>query len=300
VPFLRANLHVLKPATDIMGIHRPAVVSRMYVQLAESRWMSPHAFQYGCAISGILSSILFGLGFIVADFMPPIKPWWSAEETAHFYQVHTHRIRIGASLIVLSGLFYMPFCAAISSQMRRIPNLHYVVQQLQLSAAAAGLWTFILPGILLATTSYRPDRDVNITQSLNDLFWICTLMPWPTFMVQNICFSYAIIIDQRKKPLFPKELAIYNLIVPFFWTGSTSIHFSKYGAGAYNGGISFWMLGISFCLQLVIDAVFLVLAIRSEPEGGEQIVDMFPNRLPKGLDLEASVTHSNDENKEVQ
>lgn len=262
-----------------MGFHRPASVNRMWVRLAKSRLMSPHTFQYVCAVSGILSSALFGLGFIVANFWPPVKPYWSAERTAQFYQDHTHRVRIGASLIVLSGLFYMPFCAAISSQMRRVPNLHYVVQQLQLSAAAAGLWTFVLPGILLAATSYRPHRDPEATQSLNDLFWICTLMPWQTFMVQNFCFSYAIIIDQREKPLFPKELAIYNLIVPFFWSGSTGIQFSKYGAGAFNGAITFWVLGVTFCLQLVIDAIFLVRAIRSEPEGGEQIVDMFPNRL---------------------
>ncbi|EFX03323.1 membrane protein [Grosmannia clavigera kw1407] len=255
----------------------------MWARLARSRYMSPHAFQYVCAASGILSSILFGLGFIVANFWPPVKPWWTAERTAYFFQEHTHRARIGASLIVLSGLFYMPFCAAISSQMRRIPNLHYVVQQLQLSAAAAGLWTFVLPGIMLATTSYRPDRDPGITQSLNDLFWICTLMPWQTFMVQNFCFSYAIIIDQREKPLFPKELAVYNLIVPFFWTGSTGIQFSKYGAGAFNGAITFWVLGVTFCLQLVVDAIFLILAIQSEPAGGEQIVEMFPNRIQKEL-----------------
>ncbi|KAK7202707.1 membrane protein [Myxozyma melibiosi] len=261
-------------------MRRPDSLTRYWANVAQSRWMSPHAFQYYCALSGILSSALFLFGFVAADFVSPIKPYWSAEEVAHHYRAHTNRIRIGASLITLSGLFYMPFCAAVSSQMRRVPNLHYVVQQLQLSAAAAGLWTFILPGIILATTSYRPERNPDITLALNDFFWICTLMPWETFMVQNFCFSYAIIIDQREKPLFPKELAVYNLIVPFFWSGSTGIHFSKYGAGAYNGAIAFWVLGITFCFQLAIDAVFLMRAIHSEPEGGEQIVDLFPNRIP--------------------
>ncbi|TVY20811.1 hypothetical protein LARI1_G000923 [Lachnellula arida] len=263
------------------SLHRPAAVKNMWISVAQSRFMTPHAFQYYCAASGIFSSLLFFLGFAAADFLPPIKPWWTAEKTAEHYQHHTHRVRIGAAMIALSGLFYMPFCAAISSQMRRVPNLHYVVQQLQLSAAAAGLWTFVLPAIILATTSYRPERNPEITQTLNDFFWICTLMPWQTFMVQNFCFSYAIIIDQRDKPLFPKELAIFNMIIPFFWTASTGIHFDKFGPAAYNGALSFWFLGVSFCGQLIIDAVFLLRAIHSEPEGGEQIVDMFPNRLPK-------------------
>jgi len=100
------------------------------------------------------------------------------------------------------------------------------------------------------------------------------------------------------KAIVPQRTGYIQLSRPFFWAGSTGIHFSKYGAGAYNGGIASWMLGISFCLQLIVDAVFLILAIRSEPEGGEQIVEMFPNRLPHH-DIEASAASSDNNVKEA-
>lgn len=58
---------------------------------------------------------------------------------------HHERINVGAALIVVSGMFYLPLSAAISAQMRRIPNLHYVVSILQIASGAAGVWTFILP-----------------------------------------------------------------------------------------------------------------------------------------------------------
>jgi len=263
------------------------------IQLADSKWMSAHAFQYVCAFSGIPCSLLFLLGFVAADFVGPVRPWWTAEQTAHHYQTHKTGVRAGAALIVLSGLFYMPFSACVSSQMRRIPRLHYIVQQLQLGAAAAGVFTFILPGIILATTSYRPWRSVEATQTLNDFFWICTLMPWPTFMVQSYCLSYAILIDKRPKSLFPRELALYNLIIPCLWTPAVGIHCTKYGSVAYDGALTFWVLGISFCTQLFVESIFLILAIRSEPEGGEKIVDMFPNRIPKDLEAPSGDLNGN-------
>ncbi|KAI9835778.1 MAG: hypothetical protein M1819_001957 [Sarea resinae] len=276
-----------------MGIaamrHRFAEKADRFV---DSRFMSARTFQLICAFCGIPCSLLFLLGFVAADFLAPVKPWWGAEQTAHHYQVHKTGVRAGAALIGLSAVFYMPFCTAISAQMRRIPNLHHSARQLQLSAASAGLWTFMLPGIILATTSYRPWRDVNITQSLNDFFWICTLMPWPTFMVQSWVLAYAILVDRRAKPLFPKEVAIYNLIIPCLWTPAIGIHCTKHGAVAYNGGLTFWCLGVTFCTQLFVESVFLMRAIYYQPEGGEQLVDMFPTHNEKdleanGKDLEA-------------
>ncbi|KAI9832011.1 MAG: hypothetical protein M1819_004555 [Sarea resinae] len=264
-------------------------------KLAKSRYLSAHAFQYCGAFCGVMCSLFFLLAFVAAGFVSPIKPWWNAEQTAHHYQTHLTGVRGGAALLVVSGMFYLPFSACISSQMRRIPNLHYAVHQLQLASAAAGIFTFILPGIILAATSYRPYRNVDITQMFNDFFWICALMPWPTFMAQNFAFSYAIILDSRPNPLFPKSLSIVNIVVPSLFTGALGIHCHKTGATAYNGAMTFWVPGATFCVQLVVDAYFLWRAIQTEPEGGEMVVDMFPNKIPNaGLaekDLESGASN---------
>jgi hypothetical protein len=232
--------------------------------LAKSRFLSHIAIQYYCAACGVIFSIMFFLAFVAADFITPIKPWWDAEQTANHYQKHTVRVRAGAAILVVSGMFYLPFSAVISYQMRRIPNVHYLVHQLQLASAAAGVWTFILPGIILAATSYRPYRPIEITQMFNDFFWICAFMPWPTFIAQNFAFSYAIICDSRKKPLFPKELAILNIITPILLTPAIGIHCTKTGSVAYNGAMTFWVPGVAFCLQLILDSWYLYASIREE------------------------------------
>jgi len=232
--------------------------------LAKSRFLSHIAVRYYCAACGVIFSIVFFLAFVAADFIAPIKPWWDAEQTANHYQKHMVRVRAGAAILVVSGMFYLPFSAAISYQMRRVPNLHYLVHQLQLASAAAGVWTFILPGIILAATSYRPYRPVEITQMFNDFFWICAFMPWPTFIAQNFAFSYAIIYDSRKKPLFPKELAILNIITPILLTPAIGMHCKKTGSVAYNGAMTFWVPGVAFCLQLILDSWYLYASIRDE------------------------------------
>lgn len=76
---------------------------------------------------------------------------------------------------MISGGFYLPFSAAISNQIRRIPGCPYLIHQVQLASASAGVWTFMLPGIVLCIASFRPDRPPETTQMLNEFFWIVAL-----------------------------------------------------------------------------------------------------------------------------
>ncbi|KAI9733828.1 MAG: hypothetical protein M1818_007095 [Claussenomyces sp. TS43310] len=246
--------------------------------------LSPRNFQYACCVSGILCALFFLFAFVASGFIAPIKPYWTAEQTLHHFQTHEGGIQTGAALMLISGMLYLPLTAAISAQMRRIPNLHYAVSALQLASGAAGIFTFMMPAMILATAVFRLDRPAEITQLMTDFFWITALMPWPTFMTQNFAFAYAILIDQRPHPLFPKFMAVINIAVPILFVPAIAMHCTKTGPLAWNGGLTFWTAGSLFCSQLVIDSICLFFAIRSEPVGGEKIVDMFPNTLPHADD----------------
>ncbi|EFX02449.1 integral membrane protein [Grosmannia clavigera kw1407] len=245
-------------------------MSRKTANWSQSWYMSNTAVQYVCAACGATSGVFFIVAFIVANFIPPTHPWWTAEQTAHFYQDNKTRIRAGASILMIAGGFYLPFSTAISYQIRRIPRIPWIIYQMQLASAAAGIWTFMLPGIVLAIASYRPERPVEITHALNDFFWLVALMPWPTFMVQNFAFAFAIIYDNRKIPLFPKELAIFNMIMPIIFATATGIHTQLRGPFAYNGVIAFYIVGFTFVVQLIVDGIFLALAARNEQRAEQE------------------------------
>jgi hypothetical protein len=151
-----------------MGLKK--FLTRVFDAMAYSWLLSGTAIQYYCAACGATSGIFFILAFIVADFIPPTDPNWDAEKLAKFYQDHTTRIRAGAAILMISGGFYLPFSTAISYQIRRVPRVPWIVHQVQLASAAAGIWTYMLPGIVLAIASYRPDRPAEITLALNDFF----------------------------------------------------------------------------------------------------------------------------------
>ncbi|POR39541.1 Uncharacterized protein TPAR_00261 [Tolypocladium paradoxum] len=149
----------------------------VFSRCGRSRIMCPRNFQYACAISGVVSIIFLLIAFAASGFLPPIPPTWDAERTVEHYRDHEKGIRAGAVIMIMSGMFYLPLTAVISAQMRRIPNLPYAVSALQLAAGAAGIFAFVIPGSILATTTYRLDRPVEITQALNDLFWMTYTMP---------------------------------------------------------------------------------------------------------------------------
>lgn len=94
-------------------------------------------------------------------------------------------------------------------------------------------------------------------------------MPWPTFMVQNFAFVYAIMLDSRPKPLFPKWLIPVNVIMPILFAFATGVHTHMSGALAWNGVITFYIVGFSFVVQLIIDAICLFLSARDEELSGD-------------------------------
>lgn len=94
-------------------------------------------------------------------------------------------------------------------------------------------------------------------------------MPWPTFMVQNFAFVYAIMLDTRPKPLFPKWLIPFNIIMPILFAFATGIHTHKSGPLAWDGVVAFYIIGFSFVVQLIVDSVFLALSARNEDLSGD-------------------------------
>ncbi|GAB7352381.1 hypothetical protein MBLNU459_g2816t1 [Dothideomycetes sp. NU459] len=248
-------------------------INGFFDRLGRSKYMSARNFQYACAASGIFTALTFLLGFVAAGFLPPVKPYGDAESILKHYVDHNTGIKAGSALLLISGGAYIPLTAAISAQMRRIPNLHYSVIAVQLAGGAAGIFSFMMPGMFLGVANFRLDRPVEITQALNDMFWIMALMPWPTFMVQNFAFAYAIIIDNRPKPLFPKSIAIMSIVAPIVFATATGVHTVKTGPFAWNGGFTFWAVGSVFIVQLVVESLCLMRAVYSEDIEGERIDD---------------------------
>lgn len=248
-------------------MHNPT--QRLLNRWESSPSIASRNFQFACAVSGILCLAFFCVGLAASGFIPPPPPSWDAEMIVQHYRDHHKGMQAGVILITMSGLFYLPLTAALSAQMMRIPGLHYSVSALQLASGAAGIFNFILPGVILGVASYRLDRPVVITQTLNDLFWFTAVMAVPTFMIQSIAIAYAVISDFRPKPLFPKSVAILNIVAPALSSPVLAIHLAQTGPIAWDGAVSFWVPACAFGIQIITDSICLARAAYVESTAGQ-------------------------------
>jgi hypothetical protein len=227
-------------------------------------------FQRVCAVSGLICVLLFFGALLAAGFLPPMSPSLPASAVAAFYQEHTAGIRAGAGLMLISSMFYALYSAVISGQMQRIPGVHQTVLNAQLAAGAFACLTFLVPAMLFAVTAFRPERSPDSTQLLNDMSWIILVIPWPPFMAQYFSFAFAILSDARTKPLFPRWLGYVNIWAPLSFVPAVLLPFFKSGPFAWNGIIVFWLGAAIFSIVFIVNTIWLVKAVNSEPgESGE-------------------------------
>jgi hypothetical protein len=221
-------------------------------------------FQRVGAWSGIVCAVLFFLGLLAGGLIPLPSPGWSASRVASFYQVHATGIRFGSGLILVSGMFYLPYVAVMSAQMRRMKGVHPAVHYAQLASGSVAAFTFFLPAMLLAVTAFRPERSPDLTLLLNDMSMIALVAPWPPFMTESFAFAFGILTDRSDPPALPRWLAYLNIVAPIIFVPSLALPFYRSGPLAWNGLVVFWIPAVAFGFQLMANTVMLLKSIRQE------------------------------------
>lgn len=242
----------------------------IFDRLARSKALSTKTVLLISAVGGAFSFLLFAFTFVAAHNVAPMKPYWTPEQTAEFWKRHLTGAHVAVGLQLCCGMFYIPFSALISHQISKIPGVHPIIATTQLAACAAGIFTWMLGAMVLATAVFRLERDPQITQVMTDMWWITTIIPWPTFLIQNWAWGYAIIKDTRPNRPVPRVVAMVNIIAPVIFIFPSALPTTKHGAFAWNGAVSFWLLGITFGVQLFIDSYYMIRVVLADCQGLEK------------------------------
>jgi len=200
-----------------------------------------------CAWSGVVFLILFTLGFWpLAHFIPPPLPSASAAEIAAMYQQHGVKIRLGLILMVVSWSLIIPFAAAISIQINRMHGGPSVLSYTQLASASSNAVLTIIPELLWATASFRPEENAELVRVLNDMGWITFLWPVGTFVVQVVATGLATLSDKNEQPIFPRWFGFFCLWCALLFLPGVMLIFFKTGPFAWNGLLVFWLGVVAF------------------------------------------------------
>jgi hypothetical protein len=205
-----------------------------------------------------------GIGLFASGLFPPISPAASPQAIAHFYQTDTTLLRAGLLLAFAAFGLWGPFVAAISTQLRRIPNLSPVLAKTQQVAGAASYVFLLMPLLIFSAAAFRPDRNPSVLQGMNDIGWFTLIMPIMPFIPQAMAIGVAVLQDNGPEPLFPRWFGYFNLWVAVLFVPGGLLTFFKTGPFDWRGMFALWIPFAVFTIWIVGLGYMLDRAIRRE------------------------------------
>ena len=199
-----------------------------------------------CAWGGPFCAAFLGVGLLMAGFVPPPSPELTPREIAEIYLTNANMIRAGMLLGLVGIAGYVALVGAISAQMRRMQGISRLPPDLQLGAGAIGVLTVMFPVMIFAVAAFRPERDPQMTQMLNDLGWLVIIPAFPTFLAQFMAIAFGTLQDKSPRPVFPRWAAYFNVWVGVLFVPGGFAYFFRSGPFAWNGLLAFWVAAGAF------------------------------------------------------
>lgn len=240
-----------------------------------------------CAWSGIVFMVLIGLGFVVlAGFIPPPSPSDTMAETAARFIEQRYGIRFGMIVSMVAATFLMPYAVAMTLHMRRIEGRFAPLALIELGLGALFVLEFIYLLFFWQAATFRVDRAPELIQLVNDMAWIPFIGISSTLVGQALVFGWAILLDKRTTPIFPRWLAFFNFWSALSFTPGTFNVFFLTGPLAWDGWLAFYFPIVVFAIWMIINSVYLAKAadhLRDEMEAGGDV----PNNAALAVEVKA-------------
>lgn len=214
------------------------------------------------AASGPLMMVILGIGWIVcAGWWPPPSPGATAEQTVAMYRDNLLGIRFGMMLQMFGGALCVTYGAVIMTHMLRMTGPSPALAYAQFGSAAANALLFILPVQIWGAVSFRPERDIAITQFGHDMGWIIFDMVSSTTIIQFACIGMATLWDRGARAVFPRWYGYYCLLAALLVISPSFITFFKNGPFAWNGIFGFYTGVVVYTLWDFLTFIVLRKAI---------------------------------------
>jgi hypothetical protein len=156
--------------------------------------------------------------------------------------------------------------AAIGIAMLRIKDAPPVLALLQVIGGVGVVLMTAIPTILMNVAAFRPDRNPDVTQAVNDMAWLLFVTPIPLFIFQEVPIAVAILMDRSRKPAFPRWVAYANLWIPLTFLPALLPYFFKTGPLAWQGLLVFYLGLVTFGAWVAIMMWALLNASRNHAD----------------------------------
>jgi hypothetical protein len=220
------------------------------------------------AWSGIAFVLLLFAALIVTGLLPPMSPMRSAGDVAEFWSAKPDVKRFGLVLMLAAAGLQAPVGVLIAMRIKQMEGRLSAWAYVELIGCALSVLAIILPTFAFAAASYRPERNPEITQALNDLGWLQLIMNWPAGTMQ--CLALAFAIFGAARPVFPRWFGYWNLWCAFIFAAGALAVLFKDGVFAWNGLLAFWLAATFFGVWYLIMTWQLLATIGTVREAGDE------------------------------
>lgn len=194
------------------------------------------------AWSGLIWFMLFGLGWILSEWIPPISPDMTAVEVAEVYKEHHYQLLLGGVLMMLSAFFVGPVTALIVLLMNKIEKRMGALSIVMIVTGATSAVNICLSGVFYAAAAFRPERSPEVVQGLMDfgmLFFFGGISAFIGFFGWTAYAS--LVLDDRNNPVIPRWFGYLCLWTTIVLIPDVLVFFFKTGPFAWDGIIGFWI-----------------------------------------------------------
>ena len=203
------------------------------------------------ALSGAAFVLLLFPAIIMVGLLPPMSPMRTAEQVAQFWSTNTGLKRVGLVIMLAAAGLQAPFGALIAVRIRQMEGGRYsALAYTQLVGTGLAVVAILMPTFAFAAASYRPERDPQITQALNDLGWLPFIMNWPAATIQCLVVGFAIF--GAAKEVWPRWLGYFNVWCAFIFAAGGLVVLFKDGVFAWNGLLAFWLVAVFFGVWFLV------------------------------------------------
>lgn len=123
----------------------------------------------------------------------------------------------------------------------------------------------VVPTGIFGVAAYRPEeRSAELTQALNDIFWLWFIGIVGTIIVQNVTLAVAAFVDATDPPTFPRWYGYLNLWVATLpLPGCVVVVFNE-GPLAWNGIFAFYIPGLVLLVWIFATTAVMLKSIRAQ------------------------------------
>jgi hypothetical protein len=217
-----------------------------------------------CIWCGPLFVLLFGVGWLAADFVPPPSAADGPIRIAAFYSAHLDGLRLGMVLAMIGTGFAIPFVVVLSQQIDRYIPASAVLAKIQSMAGTVLLVGLIVPTVAIATATVVR-RSPELVLGLNDFALTMVLWAFAPATVEAFAIGFAILWDRSDSPLFPRWTGYFNLGVGAIYVLGAPTLYTTHGAFGWDGVLTFWLVFIAFAAWVLVSSWMMLGASKKQP-----------------------------------